>query len=205
MLMGFDPARVVEVYLRDPAGKERVGSGYLVSDRLVLTAGHVIAGLPAEGTEAPDRWRCEVRPLGLGEWLPARLEWWNKPHDIGLLRLDDDWRAPVGSPAPRWGRLGGIEPVACMAVGFPWAQARSDQVRDTEQLFGHVAPLTASKTGRLAINVVSTPLPSEMVVIRRGEECRARRCSLARTWSAWWRRTRRGMAPADCWPRRSQL
>jgi hypothetical protein len=78
-------------------------------------------------------------------------------HDVALLRLAADWRVLARSPMPRWGRLDGVEPIACMAVGFPWAQARPDQVRDTEQLFGHIAPLTTSKAGMLAVNVVTAP------------------------------------------------
>ena len=146
--MGFDPARVVEVYLRDPAGKERVGSGYLVSGRVVLTAGHLVAGPLEGGTDAPEPSRCEVRPFGLSGWLLARLVWWDEPRDVGLLRLDDDYRIPPGSPVPRWGRLSGAEPVACMAVGFPWAQARPDQVRGVATGNHHAGALPASaRTG----------------------------------------------------------
>ena len=146
--MGFDPARVVEVYLRDPAGRERVGSGYLVSDRVALTAGHMVPGSPTDGRAAPERWRCEIRPLGQIGWLPARLGWRDESRDLGLLRLDGGCPLPPESPAPRWGRLSGSDPVACMAVGFPWAQARRDLLRDSEQLFGHVAPLTGRIGGR---------------------------------------------------------
>jgi hypothetical protein len=155
--MGFDPGRVVEVYSEDAAGTDRVGSGYLVSDQVVLTADHVVAGLPVQPTDPSGLERCEVRPLGLQDWLPARVVQHDAGRDVALLRLAADWRPPAGSPAPGWGRLDGVEPVGCMAVGFPWAQARPDQVRDTEHLFGQIAPLTTAKAGRLAVNVVTAP------------------------------------------------
>jgi hypothetical protein len=155
--MGFDRARVVEVYSRDAAGKERVGSGYLVSDQVVLTANHVVDGLLVSPTDQSGSERCEVRLLGSGDWLPAQVAWHNPARDVALLRLTGHWQLPAGSPAPGWGRLDGDEQVGCMAVGFPWAQARPDQVRDTEQLFGQIAPLTTVKAGRLAVNVVTAP------------------------------------------------
>jgi Trypsin-like peptidase domain len=155
--MGFDRARVVEVYSRDAAGTQRVGSGYLVSDQVVLTADHVVVGLPALPTDLSGSEECEVRPLGLRDWLPARVVRHDQTRDVALLRLAADWQPPSGSPTPGWGRLDGAEPVGCMAVGFPWAQARPDQVRDSEQLFGQLAPLTTVKAGRLAVNVVTAP------------------------------------------------
>lgn len=155
--MGFDRTRVAEVYVCDPTGQQQVGSGYLVSDQVLVTARHVVAGLPVNDPADAGQWRCEVRSLGQTEWLPAYPVWPEVPqeHDVALLRLAADWQAQAKGPTPRWGRLEGVEPIACTAVGFPWAQARPDQVRDTEQLFGHIAPLTTSKAGRLAVNVVT--------------------------------------------------
>jgi hypothetical protein len=155
--MAFDPARVVEVYSQDAAGKERVGSGYLVSNQIVLTADHVVAGLPVQPADLSGSEQCEVRPLGLADWLPAQVIRHDHARDVALLRLSGDWQLSAGSPPPGWGRLDGVEQVGCMAVGFPWAQARPDQVRDTEQLFGQIAPLTTAKAGRLAVNVVTAP------------------------------------------------
>ena len=155
--MGFDRARVVEVYSKDAAGEERVGSGYLASEQVVLTADHVVAEIPALPTDLSGPEQCEARPLGLPDWLPARVIRHDKERDVALLRLATKPQLPAGSPAPGWGRLDGDEQVGCMAVGFPWAQARPDQVRDTEQLFAQLAPLTTVKAGRLAVNVVTAP------------------------------------------------
>ena len=54
---------------------------------------------------------------------------------------------------PRWGRVDGIEPIAVSAVGFPWAQERPDRGRDSEQLFGFIAPATTVKAGLCAVTV----------------------------------------------------
>ena len=67
----MDIDRVVEVYAprADGAGWE-IGSGYRLSEELVLTAAHVVTGLPTHSSEAPvpDNPDAagvgQVRPLG---------------------------------------------------------------------------------------------------------------------------------------------
>ena len=71
--------RVMEV-LGPPGGRR--GSGYLISDRLVLTARHVVDDAPAD--------RFRVRALGSADWLDARRVW-RGDRDAALLKLD----APV--------------------------------------------------------------------------------------------------------------
>ena len=44
--MGFDRHRVMEVFAKPVDGPGRVGSGYRVTDTAVLTAEHVVTGLP---------------------------------------------------------------------------------------------------------------------------------------------------------------
>ncbi len=142
--IGFEKARVAEVYATGAAGG-RVGSGYLLADGLVLTARHVVE--PSNGVE--------VRPLEATEWTPASLAWSDEAADAAVLRTKDPLPAP-GAP-PGWGVVEGCEPVAVSAVCFPWAQARPSGVRDTEQLLGHVAPLSDAKEDRYAINVETSP------------------------------------------------
>ena len=145
--MGVDRLRVAEVW--SAAG--RVGSGYRVSGRLVLTAAHVIGG--AEGEEPPE---LGVRPLGQGGWLAASLRWVDRGLDAALVRIDaPGWVAPAGESTVRWGQAGGTDPLFCMALGFPWAAERTGGVRDTEQLYGHVAPLGGQVSGLADVNVSS--------------------------------------------------
>ncbi|MGE5765428.1 MAG: tetratricopeptide repeat protein [Mycobacterium leprae] len=167
--MSVERARVVEVYARVDCSA-RVGSGYLVADRKVLTAAHVVRRVPTyKSRPAPNHKsrpprrnthsteiQCLVRGLGQTAWTAAVVAWRDEGRDLAVLaapKLDE----PLGGSPLRWGRIDGVEPVACTAVGFPWAQARSRDVRDTEQLFGHVAPLAEAKTGRLAVSVVTAP------------------------------------------------
>ena len=44
--MGLDRHRVMEVFVKPVTGPGRVGSGYRVNATAVLTAGHVVTGLP---------------------------------------------------------------------------------------------------------------------------------------------------------------
>jgi len=89
--MGVDPSRVCDLYAAAP-GAERSGSAYRLGDRLVLTARHVIA-LALAGPGG----RVLVRPVGVAEWLPARVEWEDAGADAALAVIEDeDWRAPPG-------------------------------------------------------------------------------------------------------------
>ena len=54
----------------------------------------------------------------------------------------------------------GTEPIAVSAVGFPWAQERPNRVRDTEHLYGFLAPAAQLKSGQLAVTVLTSP-PTE--------------------------------------------
>jgi hypothetical protein len=130
---------------------EGSGSGYWLGDRLVLTARHVIAPALAEAGA-----RVLVRPVGVSEWLPARVEWQDAGDDAALIVVEDEgWRAPGGEAVLRWGELAGSDPVPCAAVGFPWASVRPDRVRDTAHLYGQLAPMGQLKVGRLDLDVAS--------------------------------------------------
>lgn len=119
--MGIERARVLEVHLRGA-----VGAGYLVDDRLVLTAG---AG------RAP----AEVRPAGTATWLRASPVW-SSPAGAAVLELDDPSALMMPPVPPRWGRVTGRRPVAVTAMGFAPLAAPARWARDPEQFFGHVVP-----------------------------------------------------------------
>ena len=85
------------------------------------------------------------------------VAWRDENKDVAVLRLAPTIPPlPTGGSLPRWGRVDGVEPVAVSAVGFPWAQERPDRVRDSEQLFGFVAPATTLKAGHCAVTVLTT-------------------------------------------------
>jgi hypothetical protein len=140
MRVRFEPDRVAAVWAPGkPTGI--VGSGYVLGDGLVLTAGHVV-----DHTEDGP---CDVRPLGTHKWLGAERVWRGKHCDAALLRIPDSYRGD--DAAGRFGQVGQNERVACRALGFPFAQAQEGgDVRDTEDLAGEIAPLTGHETGLLS-------------------------------------------------------
>ena len=160
--MGLDRHRVMEVFAKPVNGRGRVGSGYRVNQTVVLTAGHVVAGLPVRSAQLTagelGAGRCEVRVLDEWAWTSGSVLWRDESADVALIGLARDVPPlPPGSPVPRWGRVDGMEPIAVSAVGFPWAQERPDRVRDSEQLFGFIAPATTVKAGLCAVTVQTSP------------------------------------------------
>ena len=189
--MGFDRHRVMEVFARPVNGPGRVGSGYRVNETAVLTAGHVVTGLPVRSpaqVTAGDggAGRCELRALGEPAWVSGSVLWRDESADVALIGLAGGVPPlPPGSPVPRWGRVDGMEPVAVSAVGFPWAQERPDRVRDSEQLFGFIAPATTVKAGLCAVTVLTAARLAGRAA-RHGRGCRGRPCSPGRSWWGWW-------------------
>ncbi|MFF1342053.1 FxSxx-COOH system tetratricopeptide repeat protein [Streptomyces sp. NPDC058290] len=165
----MDTRRVTEVW--DPVGKV-AGTGYLITDRLVLTAHHNIQKAAGSASERA----VEVRRLALhGEqpsaWMAAEVLWPEQPPDIEqdphtdaalLLITDAAWQPPTSAAPVRWGRLplpGPVDSrVACLAVGFPEAEQR-DGKRDTKQISGHIESLSGLKSGLVTayIDDVATP------------------------------------------------
>jgi len=146
--MGVDRYRVCELYAAGPES-EGSGSGYRVSDRLVLTARHVIAPALPGG-------KVLARPVGVTEWLLARVDWQDADADAALIVIKDEgWLAPAGESVLRWGELAGSDPVPCAAVGFPWASVRPDRMRDAAHVYGQLAPLGQLRQGRLDLDVAS--------------------------------------------------
>ena len=159
----MDTARVLELYVPTIAsGSGSVGSGYRVDLDMALTAAHVVAALPLWPSDEPvpedvnAEGVCWTRPLGEAGWVPGVVAWRDERKDVAVLRLAPGVLAlPAGSPTSRWGRVDGTEPIAVTAVGFPWAQECPDRVRDSEQLFGFIAPATSVKAGYCAVTVLT--------------------------------------------------
>lgn len=140
--MGIERARVVEVHARTSA-TGRVCSGYLVADRLVLTAG---AGVGGQGS-------TDVRPTSTAVWCSASPVWLATSGDVAILEIDDPSAVPAPPRALRWGQVSGRGPVAVAALGFPSATGKPEWFREAEQFFGHLLPdgeVTASPTSRVA-------------------------------------------------------
>ncbi|MCX4979514.1 trypsin-like peptidase domain-containing protein [Streptomyces sp. NBC_00620] len=142
--------RVVEVWA---GGRDQVsyGSGYAVSDDLVLTARHVLREGP------PYR----VRLFGGTDDTEAQLAW--EPDgalDAALLRVPSaPWRTAPDRGALRWGRVKDSG-VRCWAHGFPRAQQRADGSREPETLQGSISRTTGALGGRYHVDITSaSPIP----------------------------------------------
>ncbi|MEW2388805.1 tetratricopeptide repeat protein [Streptomyces venezuelae] len=141
------------------------GTGYLVADRIVLTALHNVLGTTGQ---------VEVRRLdpgaGGGRWAAAELLWPERAQDpevdVALIRVTDSaWTAADGVDPVRWGRIDASvveERLGCLAVGFPRSEVR-DGVRDTKEIRGHVESLTGLKSGgeRITVYVDGVAAPSK--------------------------------------------
>ena len=143
-------ARIVEVQVANV----RVGSGYLLTDRLVLTAYHVIA------MDGPIR----VRPVDALRSAPvAASRLWpvtavdDRAHpeqDVALLLVDApaEWpQGPLPGGAVRFGEVTGEDRVSCYALGFPDAERRPDGDRDVMRLPGSVEPVQGTRFGLLTL------------------------------------------------------
>ena len=91
--------------------QEAVGSGYLVTPRLVLTARHVVAGT----TDI----RVHLGVPSSDEAVGARVAWFHEDLDVVLLRLKGDARAVP--PRLRWFRAHWIRwmPASFVTYAFP--------------------------------------------------------------------------------------
>ncbi|WP_322751621.1 MULTISPECIES: serine protease, partial [unclassified Frankia] len=129
--------RVVAVRARLSADEVSVGSGLLVTGRLVLTAAHVVAEADGRLLDA-----VSVRLSGSQRWWDARLVWSDPAAavDAALVEICGSGWVPPVLPAVRWGRLTGqAGDVSAEAQGFPRSLRDGDE-RVREHVTGHVNP-----------------------------------------------------------------
>lgn len=152
---GLDEGRAVQLLIVRDAKVIRVGSGYLVTDGLVLTAAHVVGDDTVIVRRVSGR-----RPM---HEFAGVVVWSDAGADIAVVRLDGSAgdEAPAGLLPLRYGRVDGH--VACEALGFPRFKLRQDApaagvtqqdwYRDTHQAIGTIAPLSNLRQGTLEITV----------------------------------------------------
>lgn len=151
-----DTSRLAEIWCRD---SRRVGTGFRVSPRHVLTARHVVG----EGSGVARR--VEVRlydPLGSLPWLPARVHWENATSDLALLAVNEAaaWPEAESPPVP-WGEVIEKSEIAVLAVGFPDAAKRPDERRDTWSIRGQLDPLHEAR--RFAEGVATVRIDKSII------------------------------------------
>ena len=145
--------RAVDIIFRAD-GARSFGSGCLISDRLVLTANHVLKG---RGRGAA----CMVRLIDLSP-IDAVVLWSGAsqpaPVDLAILQLQEP--AP-GVPAGliRLGAPSGLDDLKCRGVGFPEIQRR-DEIDEDWRLKGELNWVRRTRSGKPRFNVaVEAPTP----------------------------------------------
>ncbi|MFC7220133.1 trypsin-like peptidase domain-containing protein [Streptomyces polyrhachis] len=150
-LIGADPRRIAEIIVSTPCGARR-GSGYRVTDTVVLTAAHVVA----DATDVVVR--CDAdRPQ---EWsAPANVAWRGTDTDLVALACTPPPGAPP-APAARFGTVAddryGI--LAACALGFPLWKLRhgaAGSYRELVQADGTIALLSNRRDGTLELLVTA--------------------------------------------------
>ncbi|MFE4333897.1 trypsin-like peptidase domain-containing protein [Streptomyces sp. NPDC056831] len=150
----MDPRRLALIRSGTDERPRRVGSGYLITPRLILTARHVLedraTGLPWPAITV------RIGHHGYGEMTLAAAELlWQHPdgRDVALLRIDRDLDL---SGAVRWGRPTGTAPLPYRGLGYPLS-AKGD-TRDPEHLRGELPPLSGA-TDRYVLDQGPSPIP----------------------------------------------
>ncbi|AWE51850.1 S1 family peptidase [Streptomyces nigra] len=133
-------------------GHSGPGSGYVISDRVVLTSAHVVP--------ARDGAVSFFRP-GRKESYTAKVVWRGTPggrDDAALLLVDDPAWQPLTSPAVKWGRLVTSRPgTTCQTVGVPNMIQRPDRPVELWQATGTVNPVTGRVDNRHVVTVAEHP------------------------------------------------
>jgi hypothetical protein len=156
---GLERHRAVQLIAYGDADEKVVGSGYLTTERLVLTAAHVVAAARRVTVRAVTGPREVREAVGVTVWS-------DRGADIAVVRLNDaaDGAAPLvdGLPPLRYGRIQAH--VGCEALGFPRFKLRGDRVpagatesdryRDTHHAIGTIAPFSNLRQGTLEISVL---------------------------------------------------
>lgn len=158
--LGLVPDQVVDIRVSRPGtAKLRVGSGYLISQTLALTARHVVED--AHSADVVFTIRDPARPLA----VPADVAWTGagRACDIALLRLH--W-ADGGPPWPVIrAALGDVSSSSLAlpfeALGFPLLQTRElpddRELRDNDDVRGVILGQRSLRSGLLDLQLATRP------------------------------------------------
>ena len=147
---GIPLARVVAVVLALSGGRLQVGTGYLVSRRLVLTAEHCTRD-KVHG-ETPSA--IQVIRASDGSSVDAKVQASSLALDVAVLELSEAaWLTDV--TLPRFGRVDrtrGAELADCSTIGFPsWQYDQGDFHRNTAELHGYIRATDDAGSGFLVL------------------------------------------------------
>ena len=145
--------RVLRVRARRPNGSLSVGSSTLITQRLALTAAHVIVD-PATGVQYDD---IEVAMHGSTDFHSASTVWVARGGlDAALVEvIDQEWSCSLANPVRLGRATGRAAGLPIEAIGFPRVLRGEDRTRDTEHLSGTLNPGTGLVGQRYDISVTS--------------------------------------------------
>ncbi|WP_329543360.1 hypothetical protein OG548_45840 [Streptomyces sp. NBC_01356] len=150
----MDPHRLVMIRSGTTQLRHRVGSGYLIAPRLVLTAAHILRN--GDSGAYWEEIQVRVGHPGRGETLrTGAKQIWIGPEDLDVALLLTDDEIDV-SGSVRWGHPVGTAPLRYEGLGFPLASAEDG--RDAEHLRGILPPLSSGARGLYVLD--QEPAPS---------------------------------------------
>ena len=137
------------------AGKEnrfRYGTGYAVTSRRVLTAGHVVRNT--------DHRRIELRFAGAGQWEPASV-CWTSGNDLDACLLELSGNVDnFPDQNPLWGNYDRTVRLKWESLGFPEAAViplgKGRNLRTDSEVFGEVTR-GGNETGLYELTVTGCP------------------------------------------------
>ena len=149
---GIPSDRVVAVVARLDTGQVQIGSGYLVSERLVLTARHCV--VDKKTLRAARSLRVSRRSGGPEAVVTLRAA--GSQLDVAVLAVEDPlWAVTVASEPPLFGRVDRSragELHGCQAIGFPlWQLDPQDRGRNAAELHGMIRATEDVEPGLLVM------------------------------------------------------
>jgi hypothetical protein len=142
--------RLVAVFAVDSTKKVKTSTGYVIANRLVLTAAHA--------TELADK--AEIQLIDQASPVPCTVLWNGRADDLdaALLEVDPaDWPADAPAEPVRFGRLVTLQPNnPAETLGFSAAQRGADGELETAHVYGHINPGDLLLSGRWVLSVSGT-------------------------------------------------
>ena len=148
--LGVARGRVVAVVATLHGGRQQFGSGYLVGDRLVLTAEHCTRDKLSDGSKAI---RLRVIRATDGASADVKIAGASRVLDVAVLHLVDSVPWATEMRAPVYARVDRTHTemlTDCQAIGYPLMQRDPDKkTRDTAELHGTIYTTDEAESGRL--------------------------------------------------------
>ncbi|MFI2208315.1 caspase family protein [Streptomyces sp. NPDC020141] len=149
---GIDPARIAQISGENSVGGPALGTGYRVTNDIVLTARHIVLG--------KNTFRIRF-PAGPTVWeATAEVVLFDEGLDVAVLRFSPPGEADVVAPV-RFGRVSQRPTVLPVeTVGFPAFKrrpGRDPSQRDLALVQGTTSGLTNINSGTLSIRTTEAP------------------------------------------------